>query len=194
MKYIIALSLLFASPQSTSELPKNWFSGILAGGLYTFSTEQTSSHGAAVAIRSAKDWKEGEANVGTGFRAESYRTKRVRFTAWVKTEAVTGSAGLWFQVLASQDKGAKPKIVRFDNMPDTRLVGSNDWKKLTIVQDVPAEGTNISIGSFLVGQGQVWLAEPKFDEVGKDVPLTSSGASPQERLPERPQLNLGLKS
>jgi hypothetical protein len=100
------------------------------------------------------------------FRAEHYLGKRVRFSAFVKTEGTQDWAGLWMRV----DNG--PKQIAFDNMQNRPIKGTADWKKYEVVLDVPQEATGIFFGILLNGSGTVWLNNATFDIVGSNVPTT----------------------
>jgi hypothetical protein len=179
---------------SYAQLPKGWSAGgFRHEGGYEVTAAKESTGDWSLLIRSTPQWKTGESNAGTAFAADSYRGKRVRLTAMVKTEDVATFAGLWFHVLGAAENSEKPKMVRFDNMHERAVKGTTAWVKYSIVQDVPLDGKTISIGSYLVGPGKVWLSQPTFEEVGKDVPLTSSGGSPADQLPNHPQLDLSLR-
>jgi hypothetical protein len=112
---------------------------------------------------------EGFGTLMQDFRADRYLGKRVRFSAFVKTEGAQDWAGLWMRV----DKG--PKQLAFDNMQDRPIKGTTDWKKCDVVLDVPQEATGIFFGVLLSGTGTVWLSEAKFETVGSDTPTTGGG-------------------
>jgi hypothetical protein len=96
------------------------------------------------------------------FRANHYSGKRIRFSAFVKTDA-TDWAALWMRV----DKGSKQ--LAFDNMHDRPIRGKSTWQRYEIVLDVPQDATGIFFGVLLSGSGTVWLNDAKFDVVGPTV-------------------------
>ena len=100
-------------------------------------------------------------------RAEHYADKRVRFSAFVKTEDAK-SAGLWMRV----DKG--PSMVAFDNMQDRPLTGTSGWQRYSIVLNVPKDATAVSFGILLVGSGKVWINSGNLEIVSNDVPTTGN--------------------
>ncbi len=107
------------------------------------------------------------------FRADHYLGKRVRFSAFVKTEHAQDWAGLWMRV----DKESKQ--LAFDNMQDRSIKGTTDWKRYDVVLDVPQDATGIFFGVLLSGSGTVWLSHAKFEIVGPNV-LTTNGAGQQK--------------
>ena len=116
---------------------------------------------------------EGFGTLMQDFRADHYLGKRVRFSAFVKTEGAEDWAGLWMRV----DKGAKQ--LTFDNMQGRPIKGTTDWRKYDVVLDVPQEATGIFFGVLLSGSGTVWLSEAKFEIVETNVPTTGT-AAPQK--------------
>ena len=120
---------------------------------------------------------EGFGTLMQDLRASHYLGKRVRFSAFVKTERAQYWAGLWMRV------DNESKHVAFDNMHNRPITGSSDWKKYDVVLDVPQDATGISFGILLAGTGKVWLSNTKFDVVGSDVPVTSPG---ERKIPDKP--------
>jgi hypothetical protein len=111
------------------------------------------------------------------FQADKYVGKRVRFSAFVKSEGIQSSAGLWMRV--DKDSGS----VAFDNMQDRPIKGTTGWQKYEVVLDVPQEATGIFFGVLLDGTGEVWLNSAKFEVVGADVATTGGKGS---KLPDGP--------
>lgn len=97
------------------------------------------------------------------FRAARYVGKRVRFSAFVKTDDARDWAGLWMRV----DNG--PKQLAFDNMQDRPIKGTTDWRRYEVVLDVPQDATGIFFGVLLSGAGSVWINDVKFEVVGPTV-------------------------
>jgi C-terminal processing protease CtpA/Prc len=103
-------------------------------------------------------------------RADSYRGKRVRFSAYVKTGAVSGTgAGLWMRV------DANGGIAAFDNMMTRPIRGTTDWVLASVVLDVPGDATGIMLGVLLVSAGEVWIDDASLEVVGTDVGVTNTG-------------------
>ena len=126
---------------------------------------------------------EGFGTLMQDFRADHYLGKRVRFSAFVKTERAQDWAGLWMRV----DKESKQ--LAFDNMQDRSIKGTTDWKQYDVVLDVPQNATGIFFGVLLSGAGKVWLSEAKFEIVGPNV-LTTNGVA--ESKQDEP-MNLGFE-
>lgn len=102
---------------------------------------------------------DGFSTIMTRVSAESYRGKRVRFSAFVRTDAVKQWAGLWMRI----DAGSE--MLRFDNMMGRGISGNTDWTEYQVVLDVPLESTDICYGLLLCGAGSAWLADCELDSV-----------------------------
>jgi len=113
------------------------------------------------------------------FSADEYLGKRVRFSAAVRTEYVTGWSGIWMRTDTPERSGAT-----FDNMQDRPLKGSIGWSRNSIVLDVPANATLLSFGLLLSGEGSAWLDDVRFEVVPDAVPTTGHKAAPARRAPE----------
>jgi hypothetical protein len=105
-------------------------------------------------------------------KADVYRGKRMRLSAFVKSENAE-QAALWFRI-----DGEGMQRLGFDGMENRLIKGSSDWSKYEMILDVPVAAQQIVIGAILKGAGQIWVDDFKFEEVGRDVPITS--LKPQE--------------
>jgi hypothetical protein len=102
--------------------------------------------------------------------AAQYRGKRVRLSAYTKTEGATQRADFWARVQAA------------DSPPDgsglggkwTNLPALSDWRHQEIVLDVPAEGAQVQYGVGVAGPGKLWVDDAKLEVVGNDVPASSA--------------------
>lgn len=113
------------------------------------------------------------------FKAQEYRSKRLRCTAFVKADQVSGWAGLWMRI--DHENG---DMLRFDNMGNRPIKGTMDWNQYEVILDVPAESGAIAFGVLLHGGGSVWADGFRFDIVDERVPTTDSEA--EEALPLHP--------
>jgi hypothetical protein len=121
------------------------------------------------------------------FRADRYRARRIRLTAFIKTRGVERSAALWMRIDGREKSG-----LAFDNMRDRPITGTTDWGQYHVVLDLPPEAARIAFGVLLRGVGQVWADNFRFEVVGKDFGVTGQalrGGSPPTipaDLPEGP--------
>lgn len=100
--------------------------------------------------------------VATGrFPVEAAKGKKVRFSGWIKTQGVTGYAGLWWR--ADGEKG----VLAFDNMQRQNVRGDTDWKRYEISLDVPDTVININFGVLMPGSGKAWFDDLSVEIDGK---------------------------
>jgi len=112
-------------------------------------------------------------------RADDYRGKRVRLSAWVKTRGVVGPiAGIWMRV------DGPGVVTGYDNMGNRALTGTTDWREVVVVLDVPSDALGIVIGAMLhgggsTGAGTLFIDDMKFEIVGNDVDSTNMYDAPK---------------
>lgn len=94
------------------------------------------------------------------FKADDYRGKTVRLSAYARTEEADWAA-LWLRV-----DGQKRPSLRFDNMQDRPIRGTTGWQKYEITLDVPEDGFRIFFGALLGGEGKMWVDDFRFEVVG----------------------------
>ena len=93
-----------------------------------------------------------------------FEGKKITLKAYVKTENVkNGWAGLWVRI--NQDK----EMLEFNNMQETPILGTNDWKEYSITLPFHLEENKILVGGLLVGEGKAWF--DNFRVFIDDVPI-----------------------
>jgi len=178
---VSGLVALFSSAQLAAQLapptpPKGWF---LAGSKpkeYTVQMDNQVVHGgkASATMKFIGQDTSGFGTLMQSIVADNYLGKRVRLSAFVKTQNVSGWVGLWMRI----DGGKNPyKSLAFDNMENRALRGTVDWKKCEVVLDVPAEAESLNWGLILGAKGQAWLEDVQIEIVGNDVPTTNMDAT-----------------
>lgn len=120
---------------------------------------------ASAFIRSNGHGAQGFATLMQTVDAASYRRKRLRFSAYVKSDKVEKWAGLWLRVDGQPQGTRYPKALAFDNMHDRPIRGTNDWTRYEIVLDVHREAHTLSYAVQLSGTGQVWIDDVKVEVV-----------------------------
>jgi hypothetical protein len=151
-------------------LPKGWANGTPANAHssdYVTGLDTTEKHSgeASAYIKLVAAKSEGFSTLSQGVRAENYRGKRVRLSAFVKARDVEHGA-LWFRVDTVEN------IAGFDNMDKRPIMGTTDWKKYQLVLDVPQDAVVVPFGFMLMGNGELWADDFQLDVVGPDVPVT----------------------
>lgn len=100
-------------------------------------------------------------------RADAYRGNRVRLSGWLRTSGATGEGvSLWFR---SDGVGLQP----FDNMGDRRLTGTQDWRQVEIVADVPDDAIGLAFGVITESPGLLWADDLRLEIVDSSVAPTA---------------------
>ena len=95
--------------------------------------------------------------------AKSFRSKRIRLRAAVRTE-VTGQGDQAYLSLRIQKEGFGPTSVVFaDDMAD-RPITTRDWQVFETAGSVPNDAVKIDYGLALVGSGRAWLDSVALEE------------------------------
>ena len=113
-------------------------------------------------------------NINQSLSSKEYLGKRVKITAFLKTEnlinatlkGVTYGVQLWSYVYQQARE--------LRQATDGRIQGTNDWKKYTVIFDVPKESSKIVYGLSVTGNGMAWIDTIKFEIVDKSTPLKNS--------------------
>lgn len=92
----------------------------------------------------------GFADLRQGILADTYRGRRVRLSADLKTADTTSKAGLYLRVI--DPARSKPPEIR----EQLSLHGTTDWTRQHIQADVPADSVYVLFGITLTGPGQIW--------------------------------------
>jgi erythromycin esterase len=155
-----------------------WISPAIGSGSYETGLDHDIRHSgnSSAFIRSKTDEPIAFGNLMQVFEAENFRGRRVRMTAFVKSENVEKSAGLWMRV-----DGKEYGTIAFDNMMTRPITGTSDWKQYEVVLDLPEESADISFGVLLSGKGKIWVDDFKFDVVGQGIASTAIEAPKQKR-------------
>ncbi|MCC6818871.1 MAG: hypothetical protein IT245_08270 [Bacteroidia bacterium] len=159
------------------ELPTGWFIAGSAPSSYEMGIEKGSGKDGknAATIKSNKKKIKGFGTLMQNCLPGKYLGKRVKMTGWVKTKDVTGWAGIWLRI----DDMNSNEPLGFDNLKDGKrdrsITGTTEWTQYEIVLDVPSNASKLAYGSLLVGTGQLWFDDIKFEEVATTVPTTGLG-------------------
>jgi hypothetical protein len=100
-----------------------------------------------------------------------YVGKRVRFSGMLRTASVDQWAGVYMFAGSYNQR-------MLDTLAMPSGVGKRgtdaQWQPVSVVLDMPQDVETIRMGLIMVGNGQAWLSDLKFEEVGTDVPVTTS--------------------
>jgi hypothetical protein len=158
---------------------KHWWKTGAAPNDYEFDIAEETFQGQPVAyLRSTVQPARSFGAFCQTIAAEDYRGKRVRFSAALKANDVTGWGGLWLRV----DGARLDETLAIDTMEDRPLTGTTGWQQHAIVLDVAAAAATISFGAGLSGEGELLVSKLAFEEVGSEVPVTAGPHRPRHPL------------
>ncbi len=166
-----------------------WFLAGTAPQNYETGTDQVVTHDGKSSgyLSSTVPSSEGFGTWMQMFKADDYRGKRLRLSAYVKAENVIDWAGLWMRI-----DGPENEVLGFDNMQNRPIGGTVDWQQVVIILDVPQNSVDIAFGILLQGVGRVWIDNVQFEVVGQDVSTTQLK---EDTTPPIPQpINLGFEA
>lgn len=121
-------------------------------------------------IKSKKGEATGWGTWMQSFDARPYLGKRIKFSAYVKTENVHDHAACWMRVDGLRD------MLSFDNMTDRPIRGTSDWTQYSIVLDVPQNSIDIALGVILEGEGTAWIDDVTLTEAPPEPVLPATAA------------------
>jgi hypothetical protein len=108
--------------------------------------------------------------------AFGYEGRHVSFSGMLKTSDASTWAGVFLSPVS--DIAERDWIFAdLQSVPHASAptVGTSDWHPVDVVIAVPrTPGASISFGLAVVGDGQAWVSDLKFEEVSDDVPLTET--------------------
>lgn len=89
--------------------------------------------------------------------------QRLELRGWIRTEAVSGFAGLWLR------EDGPDGTLEFDNMQSRRLRGTNDWAEYSISLPVHPGARGLFFGFLLNGTGKAWVDDLQLLVDGKPI-------------------------
>jgi hypothetical protein len=161
-----------ATPGVTATAPAGWWKNGKNHENYVAGEDSLQTRGGLPSsyVKSIRDASDSFGGMMQTTPAENYTGKRVRMTAWVKTEEANDGGGhLWLRI-DGQERG---KTLGFDNMGSRPIKGTTDWQEASIVLDVPQGAVSLAYGFFVSGNGKMWVSGHTISEVGSDVPTTN---------------------
>lgn len=171
------------------KIPKNWFkAGMNSDEYYITIDNEMKKDGKASVLITSKNPTEKNAfgNLMQIISAENYLGKRLKFSAYIKTENAENGAAIWMRVDGGKSgKDENIQSLSFDNMYNRQPTGTSAWKKYEIVLDVPKEAVTINYGMMLYQKGKAWFADLNIEEVSYNIPITDMKS--QHSFPKNPQ-------
>jgi hypothetical protein len=154
------------------DTPKFWFNAGSKPKSYEMGIEKGAGQNGknAATIKSIDKNIDGFGTLMQQCVPDKYLGKKIKMTAFVKTENITNWSGLWLRV----DQNGSNQPLSFDNMGDRPIKGTTNWTKYEIVLDVPNTASLIAYGALINGTGQIWFDNITFEIISDFAPSTSS--------------------
>jgi hypothetical protein len=157
-------------------LPEGWGAAGSRPDFYDMGVEKTG--GGAIAFIRRRPETEGLDDAAKPFgtmmqsiEANTFIGGKVRFSAWLRTEAVISAATIWLRI--DDERGS----VRFDNMEyreeDGAVRRTSGWVHRSIVLDVPEAAQSVHFGFYLRGRGVAFARDFLLETVDDSVPVSA---------------------
>jgi len=124
------------------------------------------------------------------FKADLYRRKRVRLSAYLKSVDVNDWAGLWMRIEGERASEFTPVPI-LDSMHSRPIKGTTEWTRYELVLEVPERANRIFFGFLFSGLGTVWGDSFEFGVVDARAPITTMKSGSDGR-PQHP-INLDFE-
>jgi len=162
---LITMGLFLTNSELKAQKIEGWFLAGSKPDSYEIGLDKSvyNTGSSSAFLESTKKKIEGFGTLMQSCGASEYLGKRIKMTAYVKSENVSDWAGMWLRVDSRNTK----KSLSFDNMYDRPIKGDNDWMKCEIILDVPEESGTLNFGILLNGTGKVWFDNISFEIVDK---------------------------
>ena len=178
------------SPQKEESMrPVHWGITGTHWNEYELETTDESLDGHRVAVfRCTVDEPGGFGAAVQTFEPGEFNGRRIRFSGRLRSQGVSGWAGLWMRV---DGPDAAHRALAFYNNEDRGLTGSTDWAMQDAVLDVAPDATVVLIGAILSGRGELYLADLDVTIVDEMTPVSIQHGRKDRPLP-RP-MNLSFE-
>jgi transcriptional regulator with XRE-family HTH domain len=176
----IVIGLFIVNHKSYSQSVPGWFKAGNKPNSYNVGLDRKifKSGGSSAFMVSTEKKIDGFGTLMQSCSAKEYLGKRIKMTAYVKSENVAVGAGMWLRV----DSKLTKNPLSFDNMGDRPIKGNTDWTKCEIILNVPEESGTLNYGVLLIGTGKVWFDDISFEVADKqDIKTTR-----MDLIPDKP--------
>ena len=192
---LLLLLTAFATVRADG-LPMGWFTYSPKQGEFLSKRDSGSVHSgkAAAAITRVSGSGDNFETVMQAINAAPFAGKRVRLSAWLKTE-VADSAQLWLRI------DGPAQQLTMDNMDDRPVRGTTGWTRYELILDVPQTATHLAFGALLNGGGSLYVddfeiglhtGKEKSTELYSAKDLKADAFRPMKRVSDKP-INLDFE-
>jgi hypothetical protein len=130
---------------------------------------------ASASFRSTAKAAKGFGAFGQVASATPYLGKRLRMSAYVRSEAMEGRGALWFRV-------DTPRGETLDTMGNRPITTDLDWMRYDLVLDVEPDAFEIAFGATLQGGGSLWVDDVTLTVVDANVAATPTSRETPRNL------------
>jgi hypothetical protein len=157
---------LGAGQTSSPVIPSGWVLQGAGADNYRVSLESASNGGKCATIQSVGSAKNASCSLDQIISADAYIGRRIKVSAYIKAENVTGSAGLAVHV------DGYGHALSYSDMWNHRIHGNSYWTKYEAVVDVPKESRTIQFGVQLEDGGKVSVDNVTIEVVAANTRVT----------------------
>ena len=156
---------------ATWNVPRGWSAHETVPHEYRVGTDHRVVHSgkASLFLRSLVAAPAGLVGVSQQFAAEAYQGRRVRVSAFLRSERVAQGAELEFSANGSAGIVGERAAVR----------GTAPWKRYELVMEVPAGAGWVGFWLTMRGTGTLWADDFSVEQVSSGVPLTKTRRQPE---------------
>jgi hypothetical protein len=154
----------------SAEAPQGWYKAGSQRDAYDIGFDSAGAHRGKGSgyIKSTADVDIGKfGTMMQNIKADNYKGKKVRLSAFMRTSGAEQGAWLWLRI-DDTDSGW------LDNMHDRLVKGTTDWQRYELVLPVSPTAVGIAFGIGLSGRGQAWIDDIKIEAVDPETPKTGN--------------------
>lgn len=170
MLFRMTVVTLAAVAAMSAEAPNGWHKAGNQPDAYDVGSDTTVAHSGKRSgfIKSVANVEAGKfGTMMQNIKADDYRGKSVKLSAFMKTTGAEQGAWLWLRIDDTETSW-------LDNMHDRLVKGTTDWQRYELVLPVPTTAVGIAFGIALSGTGQAWIDDVKVEAVNADSPKTGN--------------------
>jgi hypothetical protein len=117
-------------------------------------------------------------NINQEISGSEYAGKRIRLSAYLKSDNLVNDNGYGGQIWAYSFSGGELYMTSAAG----NIKGTTDWKEYSVVFDIPEDNPSVTYGLSVSGQGTVWIDSISWEVVDKaTTPLKNASLKPNEK-------------
>jgi len=140
--------------KSKTNLPANWILAPTVGYVATLVTDIKNSGTYSLKIEGKPIDDGSNINIKQKLAIDYQQAKRIRVSAYIKTEKLKGNVVLWYTI---EDERKKEIDFGSSESSGVMATGTKDWQKYAIDIIVSKAAKNLVFGAYMRGAGTVWF-------------------------------------